>query len=88
MLEQELELWALDAEINDRGIPIDVPMVRSAISIRESEKRRMMDRLRIITGLENPNSRNQILEWFNSHGLELDNLQAETIEAKIKELEQ
>ena len=55
--------------------------------IREEEKARMMDRLKDLTHLENPNSRDQILAWLAEQGLPLENLQAETVEHTINMLE-
>jgi DNA polymerase len=87
MIEAERALWCLDARINDRGVPVDVDMVHAAIDIREQEKRRMMRELKEITGLDNPNSRDQMLGWFHEQGLQLPDLTKDTVEAQIKLME-
>lgn len=87
LILSEQKLWELDSEINDRGIPIDMNLVRNAQEIRRMEEERIMDRLKDLTGLKNPNSRDQMLAWLQNQGLEIDNLQAPTIARIIEELE-
>lgn len=67
--------WVLDQKINERGIPIDPILVRNALHIADQSKHALTLRMKKITGLENPNSREQLLQWaktqkypFNSLG--------------------
>ena len=51
------EIWNeyhQDQEINDRGIGLDMTLVNSAIAIDKTSKEQVSNRLREITGLENP----------------------------------
>lgn len=66
--------YFLDQRINDRGLPVDVPCVVGAIHIANQEKARLMAELRVITGLDNPNSGQQLLGWFEEQNFPLDNL--------------
>jgi DNA polymerase len=65
---QEWELYQLDQKINDFGIPCDMLLVNNAADFAE----RIHDGLAIqhknITGLDNPNSRNQLLNWARANG--------------------
>lgn len=72
--DSERELWILDQKINERGLPVDVEMARHA----EKEVRRLGNgstaRMWEITGLENPNSVQQLLPWLQSNGYPYDSL--------------
>lgn len=48
-LEQEIDLWHLDQEINDRGMPIDLDTVAVAIERVAEEKKHLTDELVALT---------------------------------------
>ena len=81
MSEREWELWSIDQRINGRGLPIEKEIVDSALSIYHAEKRHLTALLRQHTGVDNPNSRDQLLEWFQKRGLEIGSLAAEHVES-------
>ena len=56
--------WETDLVINIRGVAVDPEFVNGALIIREQLKDDLMDEARGITGLDNPNSPKQILEWL------------------------
>jgi DNA polymerase bacteriophage-type len=62
--EQRVE--QIDAEINQRGMPVDMQFVREAKKLVEEEKLMLTARTRLYTGLENPNSNAQFLEFVRS----------------------
>lgn len=62
--ESERRLWCLDQLINDRGVMIDVPLVEAAIQIDGELKERTLKEAARLTGLKNPNSNAQMLDWF------------------------
>ncbi|MBE5809672.1 MAG: hypothetical protein E7318_01925 [Clostridiales bacterium] len=66
--------YRLDQQINDRGIMLDMPMVRNAIRCDDQFKQAHMDMAREITGLENPNSPAQLKAWLSEQGIEADSL--------------
>lgn len=68
------EEYRLDQEINDRGIRIDHPFVQNAIRIGDTAKERLTAKLRELTGLENPNSVQQMKDWLAKHGLKIESL--------------
>ena len=53
----EWRAWALDQVINDRGIGVDMALVRNAIEMDTARKQELTERAIIMTGLVNPNSR-------------------------------
>ena len=64
----EWALWRLDQRINQRGLPVDRALVGAAIQIDADYRTRALDRAVTLTGLTNPNSRDQLLEWLNREG--------------------
>lgn len=60
----EYKLWALDQQINDRGMPVDLQLARNAIAIGDDYRERLLDKAKEISGLDNPNSVEQIKNWL------------------------
>lgn len=79
------EEYHLDQQINDRGIMVDMELVRNAISFDEKSKSEISGRLQKLTGLENPNSVIQMKDWLSSQGLETDTLGKKAVNELIKE---
>lgn len=72
--ESEWQNYHLDQQINDRGIMLDMTMVRQAIACDYQFKRTHMEQARSVTGLENPNSPAQLKEWLAERGVEVESL--------------
>lgn len=66
--ETERRGWILDQEINSRGVYCDLELVRGARAVASKEKEILQDKLLKLTGVSNPNSGPQILEWAQSQG--------------------
>lgn len=80
-------LWQefyLDQEINDRGIEIDSLFVESAIRLDQEVKTHLMDELKHVTGLENPNSVLQMRSWLKEHRLEMESLGKKEVAKELK----
>lgn len=80
-------LWQefyLDQQINDRGIGIDPLFVESAIKLDQEVKTHLVDELKHITGLENPNSVLQMRSWLKEHGLEMESLGKKEVAKELK----
>lgn len=78
------EEYALDQMINDRGIRIDRQMVAEAIRIDELSKTNLIDKMKKITGLDNPNSVIQMHDYLADNGLEMETLAKKEVAAAIK----
>ena len=72
----EWDLYALDQEINQRGIPVDIEMAENAIKIRNEYTARLLDEMSDIMGGGNPNSNDQLLAWLRENGYPFDDLKA------------
>lgn len=66
----EWRLWALDQQINDRGVRLDPELVKQAISCDEQYETRLVQEARELTGLDNPNSLPQLKGWLAERGLD------------------
>ncbi|EFM24277.1 DNA polymerase [Selenomonas sp. oral taxon 149] len=77
------EEYVLDQEINDRGICLDMPFVENAVKIDAHTKEKMTDRLKTLTGLENPNSVAQMKAWLKEQGVETESLDKKTVAALL-----
>ena len=62
--DKEHKLWVLDQKMNNRGIKIDRELVMAAIECDEQHKAKLIAEAVQLTGLDNPNSRDQLLEWL------------------------
>lgn len=67
------EYWN-DQMINDRGIAVDLPMVRQAIRLDAHSQQHLTDALQELTNLDNPRSVQQMKDWLASQGMAMDSL--------------
>ena len=68
-------LWKefyLDQEINDRGILVDMQLADKAISLDAEAKEELTVEMKRLTGVENPNSVYQLLDWLETQGYKSD----------------
>ena len=62
----EWRLWHLDQQMMNRGVMVDRHLVEAAIECDAIVKQRLLNEAIQLTGLANPNSRNQLLEWLQA----------------------
>lgn len=77
------EYW-LDQEINDRGISVDMDVVENAILFDEQAKSSLSEKMKKLTGLDNPNSVQQMRDWLAENGLEMDSLGKKEVSSALK----
>lgn len=65
MPEFECRVAAATERMNDRGIAVDVFAVRTLLDQYETVCERNMARMRVLSGLENPNSQQQQCRWLS-----------------------
>lgn len=78
------EEYRLDQEINDRGIGVDMELVRQAIAMDDRSRERLTAAMQELTDLENPNSVQQMKQWLADNGLETDTLGKKAVAELIK----
>lgn len=82
--EKVWEEYHLDQEINDRGIAIDLELARQAVALDAQSRESLMAALKERTGLENPNSVLQMLDWLEQHGMKTDSLGKKNVQELLK----
>ena len=78
------EYWQ-DQEINDRGIGVDMEMVRNAIVLDGRSKAELSEAMKELTELENPNSVQQMKQWLLENGVETDSLDKKAVAAMLED---
>ena len=77
--------YHLDQEINDRGIGVDMQLVENAIDIDSKTKDYLMSRLVTLTGLENPNSVQQMKTWLSDYGIKTESLDKKAVKELLSD---
>jgi len=85
LMPGEWELYGIDQYINDTGITIDLDFARNALALADERKPIIMEEMRDLTGLENPNSPAQLKPWLRERGYPFDDLRADTVTKVITE---
>lgn len=76
----EQRMWFIDQRINDRGVMIDLNLVKNATRMDEEYKQTLMAEAQVLTGLTNPNSVKQLKEWLTEQtGIEVNSLNKATL---------
>lgn len=65
LLPSESKLWALDQRINDAGVMLDTQLMHNAIELDEQYKDELIAEAVELTGLQNPNSVKQLVDWLD-----------------------
>lgn len=76
----ERKLWCLDQKINDAGVRIDETLVRQAITLDARIKEDVLRKAVRLTGMSNPNSNAQLLDWFEQQ----EGWRPETLDKKAR----
>ena len=79
------EEYRQDQEINDRGIGVDMEMVRNAIAMDGRSKAELSAALQELTKLENPNSVQQMKQWLSENGMETDSLDKKAVAGLLQD---
>ena len=80
--EQEWELYALDEQINDRGVRVDKKLVKNAIAVDAVFAQAACQRAKELTGLENPGSVNQLKAWLADQDMPMESLARKIVQEK------
>jgi DNA polymerase len=83
--DSEWALWHLDQRINQRGLPVDLALVRGAMAVDAVNRERATEAVRDLTGVANPGSRNQLLTWLASQEVTPDDLTAGTVKGLLSD---
>ncbi|XJZ27680.1 DNA polymerase [Bacillota bacterium Lsc_1132] len=84
MPEHEWQNYILDQQINDRGIQLDLELVKQAIRCDNQTREELTNRMRVLTKLENPNSVAQMKTWLSENGLETESLDKTSVKTLLR----
>ena len=76
--------YRIDQEINDRGIALDMTLVKNAIVFDEKSKAELSGKMQELTNLDNPNSVQQMKQWLADNGLKMESLGKKEVAAVFK----
>lgn len=79
------EEYRQDQEINDRGIGVDMDMVRNAIVMDGRSRAELSAAMKELTELENPNSVQQMKQWLAENGMETDSLDKKAVAGLLQD---
>lgn len=82
--ESVWEEYHIDQEINDRGVALDMELVRQAIQMDGRSRSELTQAMKELTELENPNSVQQMKLWLADNGLETDTLGKKAVAEMLK----
>lgn len=81
--DEEEKLWQMDIRMNAFGVKVDTALIDGALQVNEQSTALLENEARKLTGLENPNSSAQLLNWVHENGVEMENLQKATVSEKL-----
>ena len=76
--------YHLDQEINDRGVGLDMELVRQAIQMDGRSRSELTQAMKELTSLDNPNSVQQMKQWLADNGVETDTLGKKAVAELLK----
>lgn len=79
--------YHLDQEINDRGIGVDMQLVANAIDIDAKTKQALLHQMQKKTGLENPNSVQQMKTWLSERSIETESLDKKAVKGLLPDVD-
>jgi len=77
--------YALDQEINDCGVALDMTLVRYAIKADSRSRAELTRLMKELTDLDNPNSVQQMKQWLADNGMETDTLGKKAVAELLKD---
>lgn len=94
LTRNERIVWQFDTKINERGLPLDVGLIKQTITIAQELTRRNRERVLEMTDGIAPTQRDKFLEWMNTElqgdgpgdnsGVFLETLQRKELEDLLK----
>ena len=84
MTDEEHRAWLLDQRMNKTGVFIDQQYVTNAKKLAEAESDQILAEIKSHTGLDNPNSRDQLIGWCRERGYPYDSLDKEHLAESLK----
>ena len=84
MPEEEWYQWRIDTFMNARGARVDLRLIDGALKVDEDCKKKLTDEAINLSGVANPNSNSQLINWLNDNDIDTDNLRKDTVSELLK----
>lgn len=81
---RERRMFILDMVMNDRGLPIDLPLVEKALKVVQVLEVSIAARVSTLTGGLKATQVQKMLDFFTERGIDLENMRAETVRQAVK----
>lgn len=81
---RERRMFILDMAMNDRGLPIDLPLVEKALKVVQVLEVSIAARVSVLTGGLKATQVQKMLDFFTERGIDLENMRAETVRQAVK----
>lgn len=81
----EQRLWELDQKINRRGVRLDLPAIHAAKAVVAQVEDKLLGEFEGLCPGLRPSQRDKFMEWLGAEGLHMVDLQAETVDAVLRE---
>lgn len=78
------EYWT-DQRINDRGVEVDLTLAKNAVAMDAEISKKLMEKMRALTGIDNPRSTSQLDMWLREHGCDMVSLGKKDVAQVIEE---
>jgi DNA polymerase len=82
---KEKKMWFLDQKINHRGIAANRDFATKCFKLAKRSKEEYVNKIRVITGVDNPNSTPQMLEWASKRGYPFTSMRKEPVHAALND---
>lgn len=82
------ELWQeywTDQRINDRGVEVDLTLAKNAVAMDAEISKKLLEKMRALTGIDNPRSTSQLDMWLREHGCDMVSLGKKDVAQVIEE---
>lgn len=84
LIPRQRRMFLLDMAMNDRGLPIDLPLVRKALNVVKALEADVAQQVSKLTGGLKATQVAKMLDMFAERGIELENMRAETVRQALK----
>lgn len=85
LIPRQRRMFILDMLMNDRGLPLDLPLVEKALAVVKSLEQTIAGKVAKLTGGVKATQVAKMLQIFAERGLDLENMRAETIRQALKD---
>jgi DNA polymerase bacteriophage-type len=82
----EREGYLLDQKINDHGLPVDLELIEKLDRVAKRGKESAYNKIKELSGVNNPNSRPQLLTWLKSRGYPFNSLEKPMVAASMDDI--